>query len=194
MAGDATSDATAAVGIGLNAATGNWIGAAIGAVGLGLNIFGGAEQSGVAKQAAQVSAQIAGLENQENDVRHQAMLMSARRNDIETLRTAQRARALGIQAGATQTGSLTGSGVTAGIQNTEAQGAWGLQGTANQVSFGNQIYGIDQQIGANRVQLAQLGGKMSSAQGLSSLGGALMQAGPYIGKFAANFGGFGNKS
>jgi len=180
MADDA-SGATAAAGIGLNLSTGNLIGAALGAVGLGASLFGGLEQASNAKQQAQVSAQIAGLEGQENSVRQASMEAQAKRAQIETLRTAQRARALGVQAGATQTGSLTGSGVVAGIENTEAQGAYGLQGIANNLAFGRQMFGLDAQITQNRIQLAQLGGKAATDQSIASLGGSIMKAGPLVG-------------
>ena len=76
----------------------------IGVAGLAMSIFGGSSMSSTAKESAQVSQQMFATEEDENNVRRQAMEMSARRSQIETLRTAQRARAMAVQAGSTQTG------------------------------------------------------------------------------------------
>jgi hypothetical protein len=180
MSGDSSAIGSAE-GVGLNLATGNWIGAALGFAGLATSLFGGAQQVSNAKQEAQISSNIIGSEQQENTVRQQAMTMSAQRSQIENLRTSQRARAMAVQAGATQTGSLTGSGVQGGMAETTAEGAWGSTGINQQLAFGNQMYGIDTSISAQKQQLALLKGSDATAQGLTSLGGSIMKAGPLIG-------------
>jgi len=192
--GDAVGDAA---GIGINAASGNYLGAAIGLVGLGASIFGGIGQANAAKETAglekqkyQVSENTAQLEMQQNAVRRQAMEMSARRSQLETLRTAQRARAFAIQAGATQTGSLTGSGIQGGIAETENQGLFGLQGINQSLQSGRQMFGLDASIDANKIRMAQIGaqeadvqGNSATSAGIASIGGSLIKAGPTIGGF-----------
>lgn len=163
---------------------------ALGIIGLGTSLFGGLSQAHTAHEQAQVSSQIYGLEGQENAVRQHAMEMSSQRSQLETLRTTQRARAMAINAGASQTGSLQGSGVQGGIAETESQGAWGLQGINNQLSFGRQMFGLDSQISLKRMQLANLGGNMATDQGITSLGGALLNSSPALGRMASQ--GFGS--
>lgn len=181
-------EAGAAAGIGISAATGNWIGAAVGAIGLGVSLFGSMGQADVAKKEAGVSAQIAGEEEQQNNVRQQAMMISAQRSQLQIVRNAQRARAMSIQTSTTQ-GASYGSGAAGGQAETTNEGYYGLQGVNNQVDFGKQMFGIDAQISQNKIQLAQLGGQSATDQGIASIGGAIMKAGPTIGAFSGNIGG-----
>lgn len=154
---------------------------ALGIGGLAASLFGGFMSSRVSKEEAGVSADIAQLEGQENQVRRDAMNASANRADLETLRTGQRARAAAVQAGVTQTGSLTGSGVQGGIAETTNETAYGIGGIEQQRAFGNRMFNLDALISQDRVRLAQLGGQASTYQGVTSLGGSLLTAGPKIG-------------
>src|SRR5258705_10477183 len=108
----ADSDLGAAAGIGVSAATGNWIGAGIAAVGLGMSLFGGASQASAAKEYAQksyaVQQQISTNENLVNDQREQAMQLNARRNTLEQFRNTQRMAARATAA-ATFQGAQFGS-------------------------------------------------------------------------------------
>jgi len=164
----------------------------IGVAGLAMSIFGGSSMSSTAKESAQVSQQMFATEEDENNVRRQAMEMSARRSQIETLRTAQRARAMAVQAGSTQTGSLTGSGVKGGIAETQNEGLYGLQGINNQLSFGRHLFDLDDHMNMLKAQQASLQSSMATSQGIASMGGSIMKAGPMIGNFANQA--FGDKS
>lgn len=154
------------------------ISAALAVVGVGTSLFGMFSQSHVASQVAGVSVSKAETEGQENDVRQSAMEMSGRRSQMEALRTAQRARAQAVQAGTNQ-GAQYGTGETAGAQHTTAEGDYGLQGIQGQLGFGRQLFGLDKQITADNIQLAQLKGQEATDQGISSLGqGITKAAGP----------------
>lgn len=161
----------------------------IGLVGLGTSLYGMFSSSGVAHQTAQLSSNITGLEGQENDVRQQAMNMSAKRSQIQTVRTAQRARSMAVQAGATQTGSLTGSGVEGGISETTSEGAYGLQGINFQKAFGTQLFGLDAQVTNDKMKLASLGGTAATDAGITSLGGAIMNVSGKAGNIFGSLGG-----
>lgn len=152
----------------------------VGVVGLGISLFGGNEQAQLAKQSANISKQEFGVETQQNDVRRQAMEMQGRRSQIETLRVAQRARAMSVQAGTNQ-GANKGSGMIAGAQHTTAEGDWGLQGIQGQLSFGRQMFGLDDQLNSLKSQQADVQSKMYTAQGFTSLGNSIMKAGPMVG-------------
>jgi len=156
---------------------------AISAVGLGVSLFGSHKQSQIAGQEAQVSNQMIGVEQQQNDLRQQVMNLSARRSQMEVLRNAQRARAMAVQAGANQ-GASYGSGLAGGLASVTDQAAYGLQGIGLQQQAGNQMFGYDRTISGYKQQLATLKGQEASAQGVSSLGGAIMKAGPMIGPLA----------
>lgn len=158
----------------------------IGLVGLGTSLYGMFGSSSVAHQTAQLSSNITSLEGQENDVRQQAMNMSAKRSQIQTVRTAQRARSMAVQAGATQTGSLTGSGVEGGISETTSEGTYGLQGINFQKAFGTSLFGLDAQVTNDKMKLASLGGTAATDAGITSLGGAIMSV---AGKAGNIFGG-----
>lgn len=161
-------------------------------IGLGMKLFGGSQQSDIAHQEAEVSQKISGVEMQQNDVRKQAMEMSARRQQTEIIRNAQRMRAMAVQAGVTQTGNTgnSNSGLQGGLGEVASQGYYGLQGVNNQLSFGRQMFGLDNQLSQYRQQMASLQGQAATAQGWQSLGGSLLQSSGTIGNIGGQaFGG-----
>lgn len=162
--------------------------AGLGIVSLGTSLIGMFGGAATAQESASVSRDISGLEGQENNVRQQAMLQSATRSSLQTLRTTQRARSMAVQAGATQTGSLTGSGVQGGIDETSSEGYYGLKGINDQVAFGTSLFGLDSKISADKMQLASLGGTSATYQGITSLGGSMLKATPLVSNI------FGGKS
>lgn len=153
----------------------------LGIVGLGTSLFGMFGSVSNAHAESQVSQDEIGLEQQQNDVRKQAMEVSGQRNQLQVLRTAQRARSMAVQAGSTQTGSLTGSGVKGGIDETTNEGTYGLQGINQQLTFGRQLFGLDASISADKQKMAQLKSNDATDQGITSLGNAAMKIGPTVG-------------
>lgn len=161
----------------------------LGVVGLGTSLYGMFGSVSNAHAESQVSQDEIGLEQKQNDVRQQAMETSGRRNQLQILRTTQRARAMAVQAGSSQTGSLTGSGVQGGIAETTNEGYYGLQGVNQQLSFGRSLFGLDASISADKQRMSQLKGSDATDQGITSLGNAAMKIGPTVGNI---FGG-GNR-
>lgn len=166
----------------------------IAAIGLGLKLFGGMEASNTASQEAQVSAQNAQYEGQENDQRKQQMELSAYRGQLQDIRNTQRARAMGINAAVNQ-GAQYGSGLQGGIASTESQGMFNVQGINQNLEIGKNIFGIDSKISANNVQLAGLKGQEASEQGIASMGGSILSSAGTLGTLtktaAAGFGNMG---
>lgn len=161
---------------------------AISAVGLGLQIFGGSSQAGVARQEAQVSMDEARQEEGINNSKQQAMEINARRTQLENVRNIQRARAQGVNAAVNQ-GAQFGSGLAGSQAQDTDQGLFNMVGVNDALQTGRQINTFNQSISQDRIQMAALGGQMATDQGYTSLGGALMKAGPLIGPAATT--GFG---
>lgn len=176
-------------GVGGNLASGNLIGAGASAVGLGMSIFGGLDQSRIAKEQAGVSADIAGQEQGINQQKQQAMELAGRRQQLEIIRNNQRARAL-AENSATNQGAQFGSGLQGGLAQVTDQSTFNLVGVNSALETGRNIAGYNDKISQDKIRLAQLGGDASSAAGFASLGGSIMKAGPTIGALAA----FGSKA
>lgn len=175
-------------GVGINAATGNYVGAAVSAVGLGMSIFGGLEQSHIAKEQANVSADIATQEQGINAQKQQAMELAGRRQQLEIIRNNQRARAL-AENNATNQGAQFGSGLQGGLAQVTDQSTFNLVGVNSALETGRSIAGFNNTISKDKIRLAQLGGDASSAAGFASLGGSLLKAGPFVGALSGGFGG-----
>lgn len=178
-------------GVGVNAATGNYLGAAVSAVGLGMSLFGGSEQSAIARQQAQVSGDIATQEQGINTQKQQAMEISGRRQQLETMRNTQRARAL-AENNAVSQGAQLGSGLQGGLAQVTDEGNFNAAGIDSALMTGRAIAGYNNNISNDKLRLASLGGDAASAAGLTSLGGSILKAGPFIGNLAGGFG--SNKS
>lgn len=156
-------------------------------VGLGMSLFGGASAASDAKQAASIQSNIAGLEGGLEDQRHTAMELSAHRQQLEILRSNQRVRAM-AQNSAVMQGAQFGSGLAGGEAQIQDQGLFNLAGVNQNLEIGEKMFGINQQITGQKQQLAQVQGQMATDQGISSLGGALVKAGPTIGSIGQSFG------
>lgn len=163
----------------------------LGVVGLGLQLFGGSKQADASKQQAQVSGQIAQDEQAINAQKQQQMQLEGRRSQLQNFRNAQRLRAQAT-ASATNQGAQFGSGLQGGIAGITDKATENTQGIDQGMKISQNIFGINNDISAKRVQMAQLGGQAAEGAGLASLGGALMKSGPTIGAFGKDlFAGFG---
>lgn len=177
-------------GVGFNLGTGNLLGAGVSAVGLGMSIFGGLEQSHIAKEQAGVSADIAKQEQGINDQKQQAMELAGRRQQLEIIRNNQRARAL-AENNATNQGAQFGSGLQGGLAQVADQSLFNLVGVNSALETGRNIAGYNNTISQDKIRMAQLGGDAASAAGFASLGGSILKAGPMVGALS---GGFGSRS
>lgn len=183
MDGNQSSELTSGLGVLASAATGNFVGAAIGAVGLGLNIAGTMGQASTAKQEAQISAQNAGLEMNIDNQKRQAMVLSNTRQSMEDYRNAQRARAKNLNS-ATTDGSQFGSGLQGGQAQASDQSGYNQLGFSQNLTIGQNIFGFNSQIDNNKIALAQLGGQAATQAGISSIGSSISKASGPLGNLA----------
>lgn len=174
-------------GVGTSLATGNILGAGVSALGLGMSIFGGLDQSRIAKEQASVSMDVARQEQGINDQKQQAMELAGRRQQLEIIRNNQRARAL-AENNATNQGAQFGSGLQGGLAQITDQSTFNLVGVNSALETGRNIAGYNNAISSDKIRLAQLGGDAASAAGFASLGGSIMKAGPVIGALSGGFG------
>lgn len=183
-------DAGAAVGIGASLATGNFVGAAIGAIGLGTSLFGSMGQAKVSKEESQLSAANAGYEEDIDKQRQQQMVLTSRRQQLENFRNTQRARAQGLNASVNQ-GAQFGTGMLGGQAQAADQGNYNSLGISQNLGIGQSIFGFNEKIDANKIQLASLGGDAATYAGYSAIGGDISKAATPLGNL---FGGFGSSS
>lgn len=161
----------------------------LGAVGLGLQIFGGMESAAISKQQAQQSMAIAADEQKINKQKQLQQQMESRRMQLQTSRNAQRQRAQGIAAAVNQ-GAAQGSGLQGALAQNTSENLFNLQGIHQAGQISEQIFGLNDSISGHKMQLAALGGEQAAAQGLASLGGSLIKIGPTVGAFGKDiFGG-----
>ena len=160
--------------------------------GLGVSLFGSTEASGYQKQAAQVSQNITGLEEQENQQRQLAMNISARRQSVQALRTAQQASARGEAAAANQ-GGLQSSGFQGGQAQATTGGAFNILGIQQNQDIGNQMFGIQGQISQQQILQSQLQSQASTYSGIASIGSALSQSAGPLGNILGNVFSFGQQ-
>lgn len=153
----------------------------IGLGGLGLSILGTLEQSSAAKAKAQEEKQIAALEMQADQQRRQAMEISARRQQLQTVRTAQQARAMALSTAVGQ-GSQFSSSAESGQAQTNAQAAYSNLGVSQNLQIGEKLFDINAQIDSAKMAEADAESKMSSGLGLAGLGKGLLSSSMDIGK------------
>lgn len=160
----------------------------IAAVGLGLQLFGGASASGHAKEAYGIQQKITGLEGQVNEQKRTAMELSARRQSMEIFRNNQRARALAIN-NATNQGASYGnsSGLPGGLAQVADQSTFNLQGINQNLELGRNIFGIDDQISKQKLALSGVQSSMVTDQGIGQLGSSIMGSAGTLGKLG-NYG------
>jgi hypothetical protein len=156
-------------------------------VGLGLQLWGGSQQSKIAAQKAQVSQEIGTAESNINAQKTQQMQLQFRRSQLENVRNAQRARAQAT-ASAVSSGAQFGSGLQGGLAGVTDQETENAVGLNQNYDIGMNIAHYNDQISGYKSQLAALGGDEASAAGLASLGGALTKNAGTIGGLAKDAG------
>lgn len=162
---------------------------AIGAVGLGMQIFGGVSSAENAAAQAKVSQDEVSQEQSISNAKQQAMELNGRRAQMENVRNNQLARAQGTNAAVNQ-GAQFGSGLQGGLAQVDDQSLFNMSGVNSALQTGRQIAGFNSNISSDKSQLAALGGQAATDQGISSLGGALTKSGPTIGNLSQSaFGG-----
>jgi hypothetical protein len=147
----------------------------LGIAGIGMSLFGSIEGAATAKKSAAISSNIANLQTQENQQRQLAMQITGRRNQMQTIRTAQQTAAQAKAAGVNQ-GAQFGSGVAGGQSQIASQSSSNLTGENQQLQVGNAIFGLDAQIGVDKMNLSSLQGQQATYSGISSMGSTLARS------------------
>lgn len=172
---------------GMGGGVGNPIALGAAAVGIGLSIYSGIEESKVASEEASTSADIAGLEGKINKVRQAQAGFQYQRQSLQNLRAAQMASHRSRAAAVAQ-GAQFGSGAAAGEKQASAEAAWNQSQLAGDYLYGQKIFGYTDQIDADKVKLAQLGGDMAKYQGIGSIGSTLTGGAMGLGRLTGGFG------
>lgn len=160
---------------------------ALGAVGLGMQIFGGFAGASNAKAQAAVAQDEAKQEIGINNLKQQQMEIEAGRARTQQIRQAQQAQALATSR-ATSQGAQFGSGLQGGLAQITDQSLYNIEGINQGLEIGRGINQFNNNISVDKMQMAALGGQAATDQGIASLGGALLKAGPTIGNLSKGFG------
>lgn len=159
--------------------------------GIGLSLYGTQQQVKLAKEKAGEEQAIAMDEQRAEAVRYTAMVYDARRRQLETIRNAQRARAMAVSAAVNQgvgVGSTDyGSGLPGGEGQIAADAATSQKNISVNQQFGQQMFAVNSDIAGHKWKEAQISGDMAEAQGWSSLGGSLVSAAPAFGRIIGAF-------
>lgn len=159
-----------------------------GIVGLGLQLFGGIGASNDAHRASEINQGIAQDEQGINEQKRTQMEMTARRQQLEVMRNAQRARAQGTAAAVNQ-GANLGSGLQGGLAQITDQAAFNSQGISNNLAIGENIFNYNNDISGKKQQLSSVQADQATDQSIMSLGGALVSNSKTIGNIGKFAGG-----
>lgn len=161
--------------------------------GMGMSIAGGIMGMGASANINSAQQSILADEQQENNIRQQAVSMQYQRQSIQNMRNAQmagaKARAAGVQSGA-----QFGSGSIAGTQSAVSQGDWNAQGLSNSFQSANQMFSVDAGINQLKSQIGNYQTSLNNDQALSSFGGAMMGGAKAAGNLFGGGGGSGGGS
>src|SRR5258708_21364752 len=152
------------------------VGAGVELAGLGIEIFGGVQSAGYAKQSAEISKQEVGVEMQQDTVRQNAMHMSAQRQSLQQVRENQMARSQSLNTATNQEAQF-GSGLQEAYGSISGQTNTNLAGISQSLQFGDQMFALNQQLDKLKISKAGIEGQQASAQGLSSIGAGIMSLG-----------------
>lgn len=173
----------------------------LGVVGLGMQLWGQSESASASKEYAMKTSAlargIAGDEQRLNEQKRIAMELSGKRQVMEVFRNNQRLRAQATAAAVNQ-GAQFGTGLLGGLAQIEGQSQDNALAINQGLITGRNIFGINNDISDKKMQQAQLQAQyqtsQADAQGLSSLGGALMKIGPTVGAFGKDAQAFFSKN
>jgi hypothetical protein len=160
-------------------------------IGLGLKIGGLGETHAAAVQSNEAQKQIIGLEQQQEQVRFNAMHLTASRMQLQSIRNAQSARAQALAA-ATNQGAAQGSGLQGGYSQIEGQTNTNLLGISQNLMSGQKMFALDSSLSQQKIALANAQMKMQTGNALGALGGDLLSIAPAAGRLGGGLGSFFN--
>jgi hypothetical protein len=158
---------------------------AVGSFGLVGAIAGAFVSYDSAKASAAASQKMAGLESMVDLQRNQAMQISAQRQQMEILRTNQRARSMALT-NATSQGAQLGSGLSGGYGQIAGQSGNNLLGVDQNLTIGNNIFGLNTQISQQKELLAKAQGMNATGVGLTSLASSIGKAAGPLGSMVGS--------
>jgi hypothetical protein len=156
---------------------------AVGAIGLGLKLWGGFSAMSAAKEAHGVESQITDLGNQVTDQKRIQMQMDAGRRNLEIFRRTQQLKAQSL-AGATAGNSQFGSGEAGGQGAITSAGFFNAEGVNNNLAIGQNIFGLDKQISNQKLALSGIQTTIATDQGIGSTGSSMMGSAETVGKLS----------
>lgn len=159
----------------------------LGALGLGFQILGATQAAGAARTNNAYATANYGLERQVDNAHRQLFEMQNRRQSLEDLRNAQRARSVSL-ANATSQGASFGSGYAGGQAQIKGQSNYNQQGLFQNLQIGENIFDLNAQISANRLAMSRNNMELQKSQGLTQLGGSLVNAAGNFGKLSSGWG------
>ncbi len=163
-------------------------------ISLGLMIAGTALTAGggiggifSGKRQSEISYGMAQDERAINEQKHQAMLLQAKRSQLEVFRNQQRARSMSQNAAVNQ-GAQFGSGLQGGLAQINDQTGVNSLGISQNLEIGENIFGLNADLSSKKMQMANAQSNSAMDQGLMSLGQAMVKAGPTVGAFGKQIG------
>lgn len=152
--------------------------------GLVAQTIGGIMNYGAQKDYNQAQVQTIGLEKQVNQQHREAMELTSRRDMLQNLRHTQIARATALT-NATSQGASYGSGLQGGYSEISGQGNTNEAGVTQNLQIGRNIFGLDDQINQQKINMANASQSMQTAQGISSFGTSLFGASKAFGSLTS---------
>lgn len=140
-----------------------------------MSILGGNKAAEAQQQQAALSSRNAQYEMQIDQQRRQMMELDAQRKQMEVVRNAQRARSMALSSQTNQ-GAQFGSVRGGSLGQISGQTGINTLAISQDLGIGENIFGLNQQIDQNKIQMAALGGQVASGQGEMMFGSALGSA------------------
>ena len=162
--------------------------AGISLAGVGLSLFGSMQQAKIAKEEAMVSKEVAQADMDVNQQKYTMEQLNTQRMQLENIRNAQRARSV-AQTTAVSQGAQFGTALPGAYGQISGQEGTNFLRTSENQQIGTAVFGLDQFADTLKMRMADLGGKMADAQGLTAIGGAVSKSAGPLGNL---FGGAGN--
>lgn len=145
----------------------------IGAVGLGLKIWGGMGAASAQKDSYAAQQEIARSEENIEGQKQQAFTLQTNRAQMENFRNVQRARMAGLNASVAQ-GASKGSGVQGGMAQATDQGGVNSLGLSQNLMTSQNIFASNISIDQDKIRIAGDQSTAATDQGWANLGGSIM--------------------
>ncbi len=154
---------------------------------VGATAAGSYNQYSAAKKTSKANQAIADQEAQQEAIRKRAAELDAKRRQLEIVRNQQRARSLALSS-ATNQGAAAGSGLQGGYGQIAGDTGTNLLGVTQNLGLSSQIFDSNAAISQQRRNIAGYSAQAAFGQGLSSLGGAVLNNLGTINSLSKGFG------